>query len=124
MLSAIFFNHPARHSIPSGTDSKTFAVTLLEAAANETIEGEPGVIVLLDELRGRVGTNRGREIDALIAKLRLASEAEDEQFVTPPSAGSSGGMNFNISGNISGRNVNMGGTQHISGDMNMSDDDD
>ena len=77
MLSAIFFDHPARYGIPSGTDSKTFAVTLLEAASRETIDGEPGVIVLLDELRGRVGVDKGREIDAMIAQLRLVGDDDD-----------------------------------------------
>ena len=121
MLTAVFFDHPARNQINVGTPPDPFAEEVIRRAAGETIDGEPGIYVLLEELHDRVGKTKQQEIEAIRAGLRLGGSARPSD--AGRSSTGSGSQTFNIGGNITGENVNIGGTQHISGNHDAADDD-
>lgn len=87
--------------------------------------GKGAIIAVLDELASSVGTDKRATIERLKADLNALPDntADSGSPAQPQPPQQSGGQTFNIGGNVTGGIVNIGGTQHISGDMTVNQDD-
>ncbi|MEL7234794.1 MAG: hypothetical protein AAGK74_09880, partial [Chloroflexota bacterium] len=100
---------------------QTFAFNFMDILADETIDSKPALIVLLEEIRKQVGSEKQTQIDELMARLRMGGGSQN----TPPqrSTPASEPKSQTISG-LRGTNINIGGTQTIHGDQYINDEND
>lgn len=109
IVTSAFFGSPLLDQISWEGAAPTFTTQLVETAIRfgEVAEGELAIVVLLKEVSSRSGRNTMNTGEELIQ--RILSET----------SGSSPSSNISIEGDVSGGNVNIGGSTTIHGDGNI-----
>lgn len=117
LISSVFFTDPLANEVQAGATPKEFSEKFLKRFVNEQIDGDPVIVILLEEIRERVGTNKQAQIDDILRRLRLSGDANTKSSQTSGTQPNQGtNTSIQIGGSVSGSNINIGGTQHITND--------